>query len=218
MKDQATRDVERMVQSNAMKDRRLIRKMVGKGYYKYSLIALAILGCAWYFGAHTLDRPFVFPYLEDVLGELFYAVTDLHVLRNIGITFRRVFTGVLYATAIGFPLGMLMGYSPVVKQTIAPFINALRQIPTTSWVPLAIVWFGLGDGPTIFVIGFHAVFSIILNTVASIADISPDYYNAARSMGASPIGVVTDVVLPGSMSGLITGIRIALGAAWMSVV
>lgn len=218
MKDQATRDVERMVQSNAMKDRRLMRKMVGKGYYSYSLIALLVLGIIWYVAAHAVNKPFVFPYIENVLSELLYAVTDMYVIRNMGITFGRVYKGVLYATAIGFPLGMLMGYSPKFKQTVAPFINAMRQIPTTSWVPLAIVWFGLGDGPTIFVIAFNAVFSIILNTVASIADISPDYYNAARSMGASPVGVVTDVVLPGSMSGLITGIRIALGAAWMSVV
>jgi len=113
---------------------------------------------------------------------------------------------------------MLMGYSPFVMRTIAPFINSFRQIPTTSWVPLAIVWFGLGDGPTIFVIMFHAIFTIILNTVAGVQSISKDFYNAARSMGAKTLDLVKDVVLPGSLSGLITGIRISLGAAWMSVV
>ena len=218
MDDQGSRDVNRMVQSTKMSDRRIFGKMVGKNYYSTFLIALGLLSTLWYFAAHAVGKPFIFPYFEDVIGQLGHAVTDMYILRSIAITLRRVLTGVLYATIIGFPLGMLMGFSPLVMRTIAPFINAFRQIPTTSWIPLAIVWFGLGDGPTIFVIAFQAIFAIILNTVAGIGDISRDYYNAALSMGAKRVGLLTDVVLPGSMAGLITGIRIALGMAWMSVV
>ncbi len=218
MANEANRDMDRMLQATKMTDNRNFRNMVGKGYYFSFFIALLILATIWYFAAHRINKVFIFPYLESVIGELFYACTDLHVLRSLGITLRRVLTGVYYATIIGFPLGMLMGYSPFVMRTIAPFINSFRQIPTTSWVPLAIVWFGLGDGPTIFVIMFHAIFTIILNTVAGVQSISKDFYNAARSMGAKTLDLVKDVVLPGSLSGLITGIRISLGAAWMSVV
>lgn len=218
MANEANRDMNRMLQATKITDNRNFRNMVGKGYYFSFFIALLILATIWYFAAHKINKVFIFPYLESVISELIFAFTDLHVLRNIGITLRRVLVGVYYATFIGFPLGMLMGYSPFVMRTIAPFINSLRQIPTTTWVPLAIVWFGLGDGPTIFVIMFHAIFTIILNTVSGVQSISLDYYNAARSMGATTLDVVKDVVLPGSLSGLITGMRIALGAAWMSVV
>lgn len=218
--NKGSRDVNRMIQATKATDRQNYRKMAGKekNYYLNSLIALAGLCVLWYFGAHALDKTFVFPYFEDVVEQLVLALTDLHVWRSVMITIRRVLVGVWYATLIGFPLGILMGYSKLVMQTLAPFINSVRQIPITSWIPLAIVWFGLGDGPTIFVIAFTAIFTIILNTVSGVQDISPDYYNAARSMGASSLAVVTDVVLPGCMSGLITGIRIAMGAAWMTVV
>ena len=82
---------------------------------------------------------------------------------------------------------------------------------------MAIIWFGLGDGPTIFIITFSTVFVVILNVVAGIQDISHDLYNAVRSMGATTKDVLADVVLPGCTSGLITGIRMALGGAWMTV-
>lgn len=218
MANEANRDMNRMLESTKMADNRNFRNMVGTSYYFSFFIALLILAAIWYFAAHKINKVFMFPYLESVLYELYYACTDLYVIRSLGITMRRVLTGVYYATIIGFPLGMIMGYSPLVMRTIAPFINSLRQIPTTSWVPLAIVWFGLGDGPTIFVIMFHAIFTVILNTVAGVQSISSDFYNAARSMGARTLDLVKDIVLPGSLSGLITGVRIALGSAWMSVV
>lgn len=183
-----------------------------------ALCLLAIISVLWYFGAHLYDKSFIFPYFENVVGEIVYALTDLAVLRAIAITLRRVLLGTLYATVIGVPIGMAMGFSPFVMKTIAPFVNALRQIPTTAWVPLAIIWFGLGDGPTLFVIALHGVFIVILNTAGGVMDINTEYYHAVRSMGAHTFDVVRDVVLPGSMPGVITGVRLALGLGWMTVV
>ncbi len=183
-----------------------------------ALILLAILSGLWYFGAHFYDKTFIFPYFEDVVGEIVYALTDLAVLRAIAITLRRVLLGTLYGVLVGVPLGMAMGFSPFVMKTLAPYVNALRQIPTTAWVPLAIIWFGLGDGPTLFVIALHGVFIVILNTAGGVMDINPEYYHAVRSMGASTADVVKDVVLPGSLPGVITGVRLALGLGWMTVV
>ena len=219
MEDKGNRDARRMVQSVRMSDRRNIRNMVGSNsYYLTFAAALVLLLVLWYFAAHMVNRPFQFPYLESVLSELTYAISDRYVWLNIGITLRRVLIGIFYAVLVGFPLGIVMGYSTLVMRTMAPFINALRQIPITSWIPLAIIWFGLGDGPSIFVIAFTTVFIIVLNTVAGVNEIAPEYYNAVRSMGASTFGVIKDVVFPGCMSGLITGIRIAMGTAWMTVV
>ena len=219
MADRGNRDMVRMLQATKAADRRNIRNMAASSsYYLTFLIVLSILLAIWYAAAHMVNRTFQFPYLESVLKELGRALTDLYVWRNVLITIRRVLTGVFYATLIGFPLGMLMGYSKRVMSALAPFIGAVRQIPITTWVPLAIIWFGLGDGPSIFVITFAAVFTIVLNTVAAVKDISPDYYNAVRSMGAGFFGVIKDVVFPGCISGLITGVRIALGMAWMTVV
>lgn len=187
-------------------------------YYGGLALSLACIIAVWYVAAHWVDNAFKFPMIEGILGKMGYALGDMYVWRSVAITMRRVTVGVLWGAAIGFPLGVAMGFSKMVMYTIAPFINSLRQIPTMSWVPLAVVWFGLGDGPTIFIIALQATFNVLLATVSAVQEISPDYYNAVRSMGVRGPGVITDVVFPSSMAGLITGLRVSIGSAWGAVV
>ncbi|MBS5130354.1 MAG: ABC transporter permease subunit [Lachnospiraceae bacterium] len=212
------KQVDRMIHATKMKDRQNWRKMGGKNYNVGAIISLIIIAIVWYVAAHIVDSPFTFPYLETVLHDVVYSLSDLYVLKNLGITMRRVLTGSLYAFIIGFPLGMIMGYSPKILQAMSPFINSLRQVPIMAWVPLSIVWLGIGDGPTIFLIAFSGIFTIILNTVAGVQDISKDFYNAARSMGAGTLSIIKDIVIPGSLPGVLTGIRLAIGLGWMSVI
>ncbi len=218
MEETNNQQFNRMKAATNNADRRRWRKFGGKNYNMAAFIALIGIALVWYFAAHAVAQPFLFPYLEDVLKEVGMSLTDLYVLRNMGITMRRVLTGSMYAFIIGFPLGMLMGYSPQILRAMSPFMNSLRQVPIMAWVPLSIVWFGIGDGPTVFLIAFSGIFTIILNTIAGVQDISKDYYNAARSMGASTLGVIKDIVLPGSLPGVITGLRLAIGLGWMSVI
>lgn len=207
-----------MVTATRNSDRRRWRGFGGKNYNIGAFIALIAICTVWYIAAHIVDKPFLFPYLEDVAYKVGYSFTDIYVLTNLGITMRRVLTGSLYAFIIGFPLGMMMGYSPRILQALSPFINSLRQVPIMAWVPLAIVWFGIGDGPTVFLIAFSGIFTIILNTIAGVQDISKDFYNAARSMGANTLDIIKDIVLPGSLPGVLTGVRLAIGLGWMSVI
>ena len=200
-------------------DRRNLRNVFGSAaYYLAFAVCLAVVLVVWYFAAHEINYVATFPYLEDVLAALFHALVDPYFWSNFLITLVRVLKGVGIAVLIGFPVGMAMGFSPRLMRTLAPYINALRQIPITAWVPMAIIWFGLGDGPTIFIIAFQATFNILLSTVVAVQDISPDYYNAVRSMGARTLGTITDVVFPSSMAGLITGMRVSIGNAWGAVV
>lgn len=212
------KQVNRMIHATKMKDRRNWRKMGGRNYNVGAMVSLIVIAVVWYFAAHVVNSPFTFPFLENVLHDVVYSLTDMYVLTNLGITMRRVLTGSLYAFLIGFPLGMIMGYSPKFLQAMSPFINSLRQVPIMAWVPLSIVWLGIGDGPTIFLIAFSGIFTIILNTVAGVQDISKDFYNAARSMGAGTLSIIKDIVVPGSLPGVLTGIRLAIGLGWMSVI
>jgi len=207
-----------MIHAAKNRDRRNWRKFGGKNYNVGAMVSLVIIAVVWYVAAHIVNSPFTFPYLENVIYEIFYSLTDAYVLENLAITMRRVLTGSVYGFIIGFPLGMIMGYSPKILQAMSPFINSLRQVPIMAWVPLAIVWFGIGDGPTIFLIAFSGIFTIILNTVAGVQDISRDFYNAARSMGANTLNILKDIVLPGSLPGVLTGVRLAIGLGWMSVI
>lgn len=207
-----------MVHGTKMRDRNNWRKLSGKDFNIYTPIALIIIAIIWTVAAKIVDKPFLFPSLASVIQSLINAITDLYVLRNVSITMRRVLTGSFYALIFGLPIGMIMGYSKIMLRAFAPFINSLRQVPIMAWVPLAIIWFGLGDGPTIFMIAFSGVFTIILNTISGVQDIDKDYYNAARSMGAKTRDIIKDIVLPGSLPGIMTGIRLAIGLGWMSVI
>lgn len=207
-----------MISATRSKDRRNWKNMGGKNYNTGAIISLIIICVVWYFAAHAVGNEFTFPYFEKVAYEFFYSLSDTYVLENLGITMRRVLTGCTYAFLIGFPIGMIMGYSPKALQIASPFINSLRQVPIMAWVPLTIVWFGIGDGPTIFLIAFSGIFTIILNTIAGVQDIDKDFYNAARSMGASTWDIIKDIVLPGSLPGVLTGVRLAIGLGWMSVI
>lgn len=212
------RNIKRMAQATNMRDRSKWRKLKGKEFNIYTPIALVIIAIIWTVAADAVNQPFLFPSLKSIATAFVQAITDLYVLRNIGITMRRVLTGAFYAFIIGLPIGMIMGYSKTMLKALAPFINSIRQVPIMAWVPLSIIWFGLGDGPTIFMIAFSGIFTIILNTISGIQDISKDFYNAARSMGANTLDIFKDIVLPGSLPGVITGVRLAIGMGWMSVI
>ena len=162
----------------------------------YSIIVLGILMIAWYFAANRMQNPLLLPYFQDTVKEFINSWSDPEILSNLGLTLKRVFTGFGYAFIIGVPLGLLMGYSRTARQGISPILNSLRQIPIMAWVPLAIVWFGLGDGPTVFLIAVSATFPLVINTIAGVQGIDPNYYNAARSMGASLPNIIRDIVIP----------------------
>mgnify|MGYP000009610510 FL=1 len=216
--NEANQQINRMQAATNNADRNRWRKIGGKHHNFAALIALIIICGIWTVAAHVVAKPFIFPYFEDVVKEVIYSLSDMYVLRNLGITMHRVLTGAFYAFIIGLPLGMIMGYSPKILRALSPFMNSLRQVPIMAWVPLAIVWFGIGDGPTIFLIAFSGVFTIILNTISGVQDISKDFYNAARSMGANTLSIIKDIVLPGSLPGVMTGVRLAIGLGWMSVI
>lgn len=183
-----------------------------------SVGVIAALCVVWYFAAHMIGRATVLPPFEDTMREFFLGWTTPRTLKNLGLTMWRVFVGVAYGVALGTILGLLMGYSEKVLQALSPIVNSIRQVPIMAWVPLAIVWFGLGDGPTVFLIFMSAIFPLIINVIAGVQDIDRNYFNAARSMGASTGAIFRDIVLPGALPSFLTGLRLAFGAGWMSVI
>ena len=104
------------------------------------------------------------------------------------------------------------------EKLLGGIIDSIRQIPVMAWVPLTIIWLGIGDGPTIFMIAISGVFPIILNTIDGVKSISKDYYDAAKSMGASKLSIFINIVVPASLPSVLTGPRIAIGTGWMSVI
>lgn len=172
----------------------------------------------WYFLARYIDIPLVLPSPIDTLTAFVDSVIDIKVMTNVGITLMRVLKGWLLALAFGIPIGIAMGLSPIFDSVFGGVVNSLRQVPMMAWVPLSIIWLGIGDGPTLFMIALNGVFQIIMNTSTGVANISEDYYNAAKSMGASKFSVFKNIVIPAALPDMLTGARLAIGAGWMSVI
>ncbi|NDI78608.1 ABC transporter permease subunit [Psychrilyobacter piezotolerans] len=182
--------------------------------------SIAFIGivAVWQIMSLHYNNELLLPSPIITIKEFFNCIVDVEVLKNMGITMGRVLRGFLLSLLFGLPLGFLMGYFRSVEKAMGGIIDALRQIPVMAWVPLTIVWFGIGDGPTLFLIAFSGVFPVILNTLEGVKGISSDYYNAARSMGASRFSLFKDVTLPAVIPDILTGARISISTGWMSVI
>lgn len=181
------------------------------------IVCVLFLGL-WQLAADQYNSKLLLPTPVQTAQKFVAIVQDPSVLKNLMITLERVLTGFSFALAIGVPIGFLMGYSEKAMHAFDPLISSIRQVPIMAWIPLTIVWFGLGDGPTVFLIAMVGVFPLILNTIAGVRGISKDYYHAARSMGAGPWSIFAHVIVPGSLPDILTGARLALGSGWMSVI
>lgn len=184
----------------------------------YRCVFLILLLVIWQISAIRIGSSLLLPKPLDVLDGFITCLTDVEIVKNVFITLQRVLKGFLYALIFGLPIGLIMGFSTRFEGILSPVVDSVRQVPIMAWVPLTIVWFGIGDGPTIFLIAFAGVFPIILNTIQGIRSISKDYYNAARSMGASPFVIFTNVMLPAALPDILTGARLAISTGWMSVI
>lgn len=184
----------------------------------WRVITFSLVIVAWELAARHYNSALVLPHPLKVFEAFFHALADPEVLGSLGLTLSRVMVGLAIAAGIGCSLGFVMGSSPLAMKLIDPLLNPLRQVPVMAWVPLAIVWFGLGEGPTIFLIALVSTFPVLLSTVAGVHGIDRNYYNAARSMGASRLSIIRKVTIPGALPDILTGMRVAVSSGWMSVI
>lgn len=198
-----------------IKDKKINKKFLDA---LYKIIVFVLIIGIWQVSAQKIGSSLLLPMPMDVFKEFITCVTDPEIVKNILITLQRVLKGFMYALLFGLPLGLIMGFSSTFEKLFSPAVDSARQVPIMAWVPLTIVWFGIGDGPTIFLIAFAGVFPIILNTIQGVRSISKDYYNAAKSMGASPFTIFTNVMLPAALPDILTGSRLAISTGWMSVI
>ncbi len=130
----------------------------------------------------------------------------------------RVYVGFGWGVGLGIALGLLIGLSRTFERMLDPTLQVLRNIPVTAWVPLALVFFGIGTAPAIFLIGLGAFFPTVVNTIHGARQIDITLYKAARMMGADERELVTKVILPGALPSIMTGVRLSMGIAWVLVV
>ena len=131
---------------------------------------------------------------------------------------KRVGAALLFASAIGFPLGALLGGSRRFAWSMEPVVGFFRPIPPLAWIPLSILWFGIGDAQNIFIIFLAAFFPIVLNTMEGVRDVDRQLVRAARTLGAGRVTIALTVILPAALPAMFVGFRVGTGIAWMALV
>ncbi len=130
----------------------------------------------------------------------------------------RIATGFSLATILALPLGILSGRLAAVQRLVSTSINGVRAVPGICWLPLALVWFGIGAGTTLFLIALAAFFPIYLNTAVGARQINPLLLQSGAMMGVGKIRSVFAVLLPGAMPHIFSGLRLGLGISWAYLV
>ncbi|MDT5138232.1 MAG: NitT/TauT family transport system permease protein [Mycobacterium sp.] len=140
------------------------------------------------------------------------------LLPDTGVSLWRLLVGLLVGAVIGIPTGLLIGLNDTADRATRPVVQFLRMISPLSWAPISVALFGIGNEPVIFLIAAASVWPILINTAAGVHAIDPGYLQVARSFGASRIELLNVVVLPAIRGHLQTGLRVALGIAWVVLV
>ncbi len=133
-------------------------------------------------------------------------------------TFLRVLVGFLIGAGLAFPLGLFMGRFERVYQLFNPIIQLLRPIPPIAYVPLSILWFGLGNPPAYFLISLGAFFPVLMNTISGVRNVDAIYIRAALNLGATRTTMFRRVIVPSAMPHILTGLRVGIGVAFICVI
>jgi NitT/TauT family transport system permease protein len=181
------------------------------------LSVLGLLLVAWHVGVRASGSD-LFPAPIDVVRGILELVQQGLLLKYVVASLFRVTWGFTLAVVVGIPFGLLLGWYARAFDAFNPVIQILRPILPIAWIPVAILWFGVSDAAPIFLIFLASVFPITVSASAAVRNMQPVYLRAARNFGLSQVQLFQRVVFPASLPSIITGIRIALGVAWLVVV
>lgn len=176
-------------------------------------IAVGVL-LLWEFCARTgLVNALFLPAPTSIGRTLVNEIWKGALLGHLGATLMRVFPGLIIGAVPGTLLGLAMGWSPRLRGVADPFVAALHPVPKLALLPLLMVLLGLSEAPRIAVIAIASFFPMVLSAMAGVRQISPVHFEVAKNYGASPLKVLTRVVLPGSLPMVLTGLRLAANVA-----
>lgn len=199
------------------------RPSLGRAWLNSSLLAgastIGAVIVVWHFLTSTgLVNTLLLPPPKAVVDSLIAGTMDGSLLRSTLASLDRVLVGFLSAILVGVPFGLFLGRNRLAKQFLGPAVEIVRPIPPIAWIPLAILWFGIGSGSAYFIVFLAAFFPIFTNAQVAANVIEPIHINAARCLGASRKMIVMDVIIPSALPVILGGIRTGLGISWMAVV
>ena len=183
----------------------------------WPLLALTAFVSVWHAGV-VLSHTRVFPAPLDVGRGLSELVHKGLLWSYIGDSLFRVGVGYSLAVGLGIPTGLVLGWYPSAAKAVNPLIQIMRPISPLAWIPLSIVWFGIGNQAAIFLIFLASFFPVVVSTVNGVNNVPPMFRNAGQNFGLTPAALLRRVIFPAALPQVLVGLRIALGIAWLVVV
>ena len=181
------------------------------------LLGLLTFFAAWDIAIRVMDVPLVPSPWEAFRGIFELAQRGL-LLKYVVASLFRVTWGYLLAAVVAIPFGIAVGMSPRAQTTLNPLLQILRPISPLAWIPIGILWFGVGDFSAIFLIFLASFFPLAVTAMTAVADVDPVHIRASENFGLSKAEAIGRVIVPAILPQLIVGMRIALGIAWLVVV
>ena len=186
------------------------------------VISFATLLIAWQVASMLSQGRVQIPAPLEVFEAFFRSMTvpigKNTILEHAGISLWRVLLGFVVASVLGMVIGILMGVSPKAHAVINPLFEFVRPIPPIAWIPLSILWFGLGSSNKIFIIFLASFTYVTINSYEGARNVDPKLIGAARMLGASRRRVFTHVIFPSSVPYIFAGLQIALSVSWAAEV
>lgn len=194
-------------------DRQTVRRAVE------GLLPFALLLAAWALAPSLIDYPpYMLPTISRVTDAFWTGVTEGELLVYTGESLLRLFAGFVIGNAVALPLGIAIALNRNVADLLLPLLAFLQSIAGIAWIPLAIIWFGIGNGATIFVVANIIFFSVIYNTVVGVQAIPLALRRAVLSHGGRGVQVLTELVIPGAFVQIILGLRTSVAMGWRALV
>ncbi len=183
----------------------------------WPLLASALLLLLWRYSVIWAHAK-VFPSPSDVEKALVELVREKLLWSYILDSLSRVAVGFGAAVVIGIPLGLALGWYPAANQIADPVLQLLRPISPIAWIPIAIIFFGIGNRAAVFLIFLGAFFPIVLTSVNGVSNVPSMFRQVGSNFGLTPVQLIARVIFPAALPQMIVGLRISLGIAWLVVV
>jgi NitT/TauT family transport system permease protein len=182
-----------------------------------AMAVIAVLLATWWLVV-VETHSVIFPTPWQVVAGTAELIRDGTLFTHIGASLMRVGIGFSLAVLVSVPLGLWLGWVKGAYSTLNPLFQILRPISPIAWIPIAILWFGVGNASPIYLIFISSVFPMIVQTTAGVHTIERRYLRAAQNFGVSRYTLFRQVVIPAVLPQIIVGMRIGLGVAWLVVV
>lgn len=180
-----------------------------------AFITLVVWGLASRYGGLSEQ---VFPDPMKVIRSLIELTLNGTLLKHSIASLYRVTAGFYLAFLLGVPLGILLGRVKLLRDIFTPLINFLRPISPLAWIPLAMIWFGIGDKPAIFLIFLASFFPLLIATTIAVLSINPIYFQVAANFNLNNLEKVTKIIGPAIVPDVVTALRLTIAIAWLVVV